>query len=48
MVMLEVMEKYHWTYAEYLDTDTWVVDAAIQKMSIQAKLAEQEQNKHGR
>lgn len=45
MLMLEVMEKYHWTHEQYLDTPTWIIDAAVQKMSIQAKLAEHDAQK---
>ena len=48
MLMLEIMEKYGWDHKTYLDQPSWILDLAIKKLDIEAKLREkaQEKQKH--
>jgi uncharacterized protein YaaN involved in tellurite resistance len=39
ILMLEVMEKYGWSYYTYLDQPTWVIELIQEKMRAEARLA---------
>lgn len=39
--MLQIMETYGWDYHTYKNQPTWVIDLAVKKLGIEAKLAEQ-------
>jgi len=48
ILITDIMQKYGWTYEQYLDQPHWVIDATIFKMveeSEQTKKAEQEAKK---
>lgn len=47
MVMLEVMEKYGWDWYTYQEQPVWIIDAAIQKMTVEAKLREHNEKNNG-
>lgn len=38
MLTLELMEIYGWDYQTYLNQPPWLIDLAIRKLDIQAKL----------
>lgn len=39
MVALSLMEQYWWTYSEYENTPQYIIDLAIAKNNIDAKLS---------
>lgn len=44
MMVLEIMEKYHWDYHTYLSQPTWLIATIVDKLKIDArKRKEQEQ-----
>lgn len=37
IVMLDIMERFKWTYQEYIDCPPWIIDLIYQKDAIDAK-----------
>lgn len=46
MVMLEIMEKYHWDYYTYTMQPMFVIQMIVEKMKIDAKKQKQQEQKH--
>lgn len=36
MMVIEIMEKYHWDYITYLDQPVWVINMIVEKLKIDA------------
>jgi hypothetical protein len=45
MLAVAIMEQFGWTYEEYLDTPTFVIELITEKIRIDAQRAEQEAKK---
>lgn len=39
MIMIEIMERFHWTYEEYLNTPSEIIDLIIWKSNLDNKRA---------
>jgi len=37
--MLEIMERFGWTYEEYMSQPTWVIDLTMRKISVENKIS---------
>jgi hypothetical protein len=37
MLMLEILERYGWDYATYLNQPAWLLDLIVHKLEIEAK-----------
>jgi hypothetical protein len=38
IVMLTIMEQYHWSYEDYMNTPVYILDLIIEKNNTDAKL----------
>lgn len=44
MMMLEIMEKYHWDYYTYQAQPIWMVNMIVEKMKIDAMKKKQQES----
>jgi uncharacterized protein YbaP (TraB family) len=44
--MLQIMKEYGWDYHTYNNQPAWVLDLAVKKFGLEAKLAEQQNQTH--
>lgn len=40
IIMIQLMEKFHWSYEDYMNTPTYVIDLILAKQDIDYKFKE--------